>query len=60
MIKIGVATLLDIRLPLLQADFEEMQADPLPPKKSKKKAWALLFDPDLLVEDHGELTSAAF
>ena len=37
-----------------------MQADPLPPRKAQKKPWELLFDPDLLLEEHEELLVADF
>ena len=39
---------------------EEMQADPLPPRKTQKKPWELLYDPDLLLEEHKELLVSDF
>jgi hypothetical protein len=32
-----------------------MEADPLPARKAQKKPWELLYDPELLLEEHGEL-----
>lgn len=37
-----------------------MRGDPLAPKKATKKPWELLYDPDLLVELHGELKTSDF
>ena len=46
---------MQISLILLVDALEENRLDPLPSPKSKKKHWALLFDPEKLVEEHGEL-----
>lgn len=32
----------------------------MPPVKAQKKAWELLFDPDLFQEQHGPLLTADF
>ena len=39
----------------MQFDFDEMEVDPLAPRKAQKNAWALLYDPELLLEEHGPL-----
>ena len=44
----------------LQEDYEEMLADPLPPQKPPKTPWKLLFDPELLLEEHEELNVEDF
>ena len=32
-----------------------LETDPLPPRKAQKKPWELLYDPELLLEEHGPL-----
>ena len=54
-IKIGVSTASTVILCLLQDDYDYMEADPLPARKAQKKPWELLYDPELLLEEHGEL-----
>ena len=54
-IKIGENTSSSIQLNLLQSDFDEMRNDPLMRPKSSRMPWELLFDPDLLEQQHDEL-----
>ena len=49
-IQIGVTAASQITLSSLQEDWDELQAEPLPPRKNQSKPWRLLFDPDLLKE----------
>ena len=49
-IQIGVTAASQIRLSCLQEDWDELQAEPLNPRKQQSQPWRLLFDPDLLKE----------
>ena len=55
LITIGESAASSIHLHLLQSDFEKMRGDPLKQPKASKKPWELLFDPDLLEQQHEEL-----
>ena len=55
MIKIGAWSFSSIHFCSIQADFEEDQEDPLSPRRAQKKDWALLYDPELLLEEYGPL-----
>ena len=55
MLEIGVATPSSTSLCLLNDELNMLEADPLPPRKAQKKPWALLYDPELLLEEHGPL-----
>ena len=60
MVTIGESAASSIPLHLLQSDFEKMRDDPLKQPKASRKAWELLFDPDLLEDQHGELLMEDF
>ena len=60
MIQIGLSTASTVSLVPLQFDFDEMEVDPLAPRKAQKKPWELLYDPELLLEEHGELRMEDF
>ena len=54
-IQLRVSTYASIHLSSIQEGFDQMKGDPIAPKKTTKKTWELLFDPELLVEVHGVL-----
>ena len=59
-LKIGEMDASNVFIVLIKEDHEYHLADPLPPKKTKKEPWALLFDPEKLVKDHGTLETKDF
>ena len=55
MLEIGVATPSSTSLCLLREELDVLEMDPLQPRKAQKKPWALIYDPELLLEEHGPL-----
>ena len=55
-----MSTASTVNLVPLQFDFDEMEVDPLAPRKAQKKPWELLYDPELLLEENGELLMEDF
>ena len=55
MLELGVATPSSTSLCLIREELDMLEMDPLPPRKAQKKPWELLYDPELLLEEHGPL-----
>ena len=49
-----------IQIRVLKEDIEEQDNKPLKPKKKKRKKWGLLYDPEQLTKEHGELKFGPF
>ena len=55
MIKINDTQIGQISIFNLKEELEEFKANPLPSKKTKKKKWQPIFDPEKLVKDNEPL-----